>query len=336
LRVREGTFLVAGFFLAVAFFFGVVLRALVRLIFFLAVGFLAVFFLAVGFLAVFFLARELDAFFFARGFGVFLAVGFFPVGFFVFDPVGMCFSVFAKRMMRRRRIVKILPATSRIVSAGMVEIRRLGDRAIRVHEARGRTARPRHRRQETGHMTDTKQTSRLPGDEETATESSIQPDPKEEGPRPVVQIKGNDELYRLHREGRLGQGARRPDPTDPTRGFDVRPREYTVERDDNLPLRFTGRLVGWNEVDPSVPRGTRVTIFVTRSTRIVTAVHQWQRGEKSERSRHDAGVHDRPDEALAWLIRDGGNQLGRSSREAWEMACQVWPAFKGHDVEVID
>ena len=200
-------------------------------------------------------------------------------------------------------------------------------------------------------MTDEKQASKLPGDEETTTvpKSSVQPkwqpppkppevDAEDRAVR-TAQIQGNDVLYRLHREGKIGKMPSVPadaGATDLAKEFDLAIKEYTVERDDNLPLRFTGYLIGWNDVELSVPRGTRVTIFITRSNRIVTAVYQWQRGEKHQRSRYAAGVHDDPDQALAWLIQDGGQQLGRSSREAWEMACQIWPALQGHDVEVID
>lgn len=200
-------------------------------------------------------------------------------------------------------------------------------------------------------MTDKKQASRLPGDEEAAPgppKSSVQPkwqpppeepDAEEQAAK-AAQIKGNDVLYRAYREGRPGERA--PEfpadngETDLARRFDMALQEYDVERDDNRPLRFTGYLVGWNEVDLSVPRGTRVTVFVTRSSRIIAAVHQWQRGESGERNRHAATIHECPETALAWLIKDGGNHLGRASREAWDMACQVWPPFKGHDVEVID
>ena len=97
-----------------------------------------------------------------------------------------------------------------------------------------------------------------------------------------------------------------------------------------------GYLVGWNDVDLSVAKGTRVTVYITRSNKIITAVHQWQRGESRQRQRHAAGVHTQAQEALRWLVEDGSGRLGRSSREAWEIACQVWPSLKGHDVEVID
>lgn len=162
---------------------------------------------------------------------------------------------------------------------------------------------------------------------------------EEEKARDAAQIKGNDVLYRLYREGKLG---RPPEykadngETDLVEKFNMALQEYTLDRDDNLPLRFRGYLVGWNDVDLSVARGTRVTVYVTKSNKIVTAVHQWQRGEKKQRQRHAAGVHTTAQEALDWLVEDGAGRLGRSSREAWELACQVWPSLKGHDVEVID
>ena len=153
-------------------------------------------------------------------------------------------------------------------------------------------------------------------------------------------IKGNDVLLRLWESGKI----KSPPPSFPTDGdgdlnkqFDMALQEFKVERDDNLPLVFRGYLIGWNEVDIStVPRGTQVTIYVTRSHRIVTAVHQWQRGGPKDKHRYAAGVHDEAEEALQWLIHDGGRKLGRSSREAWEIACQVWPSLKGREVEVID
>lgn len=162
---------------------------------------------------------------------------------------------------------------------------------------------------------------------------------EEEKVRSTAQIKGNDVLYRLHREGKIGKPPSYPadnGETDLVEEFNMALQEYTIERDDNLPLRFRGYLVGWNDVDLSVARGTRVTVYVTKSNKIVTAVHQWQRGEKKQRQRHAAGVHTTAQEALRWLVEDGTGRLGRSSREAWELACQVWPSLKGHDVEIID
>lgn len=213
-------------------------------------------------------------------------------------------------------------------------------------------------------MTDKKNTgpaSTLPGDtmaeedsrEETLREARQWREDEAENARSVEEqvqeqahaqrhtgIQGNDVLLRLWESGKI----KNPPPSFPTDGngdlnrqFDMALQEFKVERDDNLPLVFKGYLIGWNDVDIStVTRGTQVTIYVTRSHRIVTAVHQWQRGGPKDKHRYAAGVHEEAQEALEWLIHDGGRKLGRSSREAWEIACQVWPSLKGREVEVID
>jgi len=113
-------------------------------------------------------------------------------------------------------------------------------------------------------------------------------------------------------------------------------REFTLERDDNRPLRFHGYLVGFHEVDTAAPRGTSVLVFVTKRGKIVTAVYQWQKDAKRSRERYAAAAHETADDALAWLIEDGGGHLGRSSRRAWERACQTWPPLQGYDVEVVE
>lgn len=108
----------------------------------------------------------------------------------------------------------------------------------------------------------------------------------------------------------------------------------TLQRDDDLPLQFTGQLIGCNEIDGDPVNGTLVTLFATKSGKIITAVYQWQRGKGRER--HAAAAHQMPQDALTWLKADGGGYLGKASREAWEAACAIHPAFQGHDVEVID
>jgi len=167
--------------------------------------------------------------------------------------------------------------------------------------------------------------STLPGDEldEVPEETAV-----EQSRKGYHQIQGNDVLLNLWREGKIKH---------PPLSTDLVLQEFTVERDNNRPLQFRGYLIGWNRVDyATVPRGTQVSIFVTRSGKIITAVHQWQRSEKLERQRHDAGVHQTPEDALEWLIQDGNGKLGRASREAWEIACSVWSPLQGHEVEVID
>ena len=109
---------------------------------------------------------------------------------------------------------------------------------------------------------------------------------------------------------------------------------FVVERDDDRPLKFEGRLIGKNDVDEDVNNGTLVEIFVTRSGKLVTAVHQWQDAKNREAFR--AAVHMMPDDALEWLKKDGGGYLGRASREAWEQACASHLPLQGQDVEVID
>lgn len=199
-------------------------------------------------------------------------------------------------------------------------------------------------------MSEKKQASRLPGDTPTGTseqpkwqappeEVTDETPSEEERAQSRAQIQGNDVLLKLHREGKIGDPPSFPadnGETDLAKKFNAALQGYKVERDDNLPLQFTGYLVGWNDVELSVARGTLVTVYVTKANKIVTAVHQWQRGEKKQRQRHAAGVHQTAEAALKWLIQDGQGRLGRSSREAWEMACRIWPSLKGHDVEVID
>jgi hypothetical protein len=108
----------------------------------------------------------------------------------------------------------------------------------------------------------------------------------------------------------------------------------TLERDDDRPLRFSGRLIGANDIDEGVTNGTKVAIYVTKSGKIVTGVHQWQR-EKG-RERHAASAHQMPDSALEWLRVDGGGYLGKASKEAWDEACANHLPLQGQDVEVID
>lgn len=189
-------------------------------------------------------------------------------------------------------------------------------------------------------MTDKNRAPQLPGDAPSRDEPSLEGDEGSARTSNPRMPQGNDVLLRLHRAGK----AKAPPESIPADNgetdlldrFDLALREFQVKRDDHLPLQFTGYIVGWNEVERTVPRGTQVCIFATRGGKIITSVHQWQKDETRQRERHAAAVHTSPDDALAWLIRDGGNQLGRASREAWELACQVWPALQGREVELVD
>jgi hypothetical protein len=153
------------------------------------------------------------------------------------------------------------------------------------------------------------------------------------------QLQGNDVLFQMVKKGRAENA---PDPSftetlGPTETF-------KLERDNNLPMQFKGKLLGTNVTDPDEARGTFVSIYVTQSGKIITHVYQWQRIDPWEeegeapikRSRSAAAVHVQGPEALAWLIQDGGGNLGSASRQAWEAACSNYPALHGQDVEVID
>lgn len=183
-----------------------------------------------------------------------------------------------------------------------------------------------------------KNASRLPGDDLVSDK-----DLREETKNRFTGIKGNDILLRLIEAGKA------PDVLDPrllpkadngetplASRYDVALRNYELPRDDDLTLGFQGYLIGWNEIDPNVPCGTSVSIFITRRDKIITFVHQWQRDDRRDRTSNRAGVHTTADQALAWLKEDGRGYLGRSSREAWERACQAWPPLQGRDVEHVE
>lgn len=134
------------------------------------------------------------------------------------------------------------------------------------------------------------------------------------------QIKGNSSMLEVARGSR----------ELPKSAFET----VILERDNDLPLKFNGRLIGCNHPDEEANTGTLVEIFVTKSGKLVTSVWQWQ--DAKNRERHAAAAHQTPDQALEWLKQDGGGYLGKASRAAWEEACENHLPLQGHDVEVID
>jgi hypothetical protein len=153
------------------------------------------------------------------------------------------------------------------------------------------------------------------------------------------QIQGNDVLQQMVKKGRAENAP------DPSFSETLGPTEtFKLERDSNLPMQFKGKLLGSNVVVPEDARGTFVSIYVTQRGKIITHVYQWQRVDPWEgegeaplkRSRNSAAVHVNGPDALAWLIQDGGGNLGSASRQAWEAACANYPALHGQDVEIID
>lgn len=120
---------------------------------------------------------------------------------------------------------------------------------------------------------------------------------------------------------------------------------YVVERDDNIPMQFNGCCIGRSGADLSSPRGTEVTIYVTRRGTLITHVYQWQRTALGSldgtpaplsRTRNSAAAHASVQEARAWLIADGGGHFGMASKAAWDEACLLWPPMKTQGVEIID
>lgn len=111
---------------------------------------------------------------------------------------------------------------------------------------------------------------------------------------------------------------------------------YVVPRDGDLDLEFTGWIVGTGEQGDlrNSNRGTTVTIYLSSTGHIVTAVEQWTRG-RNPSSTYRAGVHTEAAAALAWLYNDCGGTLGRASKQAWQAACQTLPALRGSDVKTL-
>lgn len=87
---------------------------------------------------------------------------------------------------------------------------------------------------------------------------------------------------------------------------------HTVERDGEIPLEFSGRVLG--EGRQEAGRGwTWVVVYRTEAGALVTAVEQ---GLDDGRHRARAAIHDTATEAIDWLREDAGGSLGRASRDA--------------------
>lgn len=114
-------------------------------------------------------------------------------------------------------------------------------------------------------------------------------------------------------------------------------KRYTVTRDGDLDLTFTGRLVGSGEHGSGGTsgyacdwnRGTKVCLYLTAAGHVVTAVHYWSQWQGESES-DIAAVHAGGAEALAWLVDQDGGELGPASKEAWTQAAEAEPeVFQG-------
>jgi len=113
-----------------------------------------------------------------------------------------------------------------------------------------------------------------------------------------------------------------------------------VKRDGARDLAFVGQLIGEGshgtpgEFASDWQRATEVSIYLTNKGKLVTAVRQWSQWEH-EADVYRAAVHDHPQDAYQWLVRDCGGTLGRASKDAWELACESCPLLAGLDVEEV-
>lgn len=111
---------------------------------------------------------------------------------------------------------------------------------------------------------------------------------------------------------------------------------WTLQRDDALPVQFSGTRIASSKVEKASKNGTEVAIYETTGGQIVTHVYGWQKNVGGLRKRHACGIHSTPQEALQWLIEDGKGRLGPASKKAWLSACNQHARFKGLGVEWID
>lgn len=116
--------------------------------------------------------------------------------------------------------------------------------------------------------------------------------------------------------------------------------QQRVKRDGARDLAFRGELIGEGSHGTPGPyvddwqRGTEVSIYLTLKGTLITAVRQWTLWE-NEADVHRAAVHETPQAAYQWLVRDCGGQLGRASKEAWEDACSRCSLLANLDVEEV-
>jgi hypothetical protein len=93
--------------------------------------------------------------------------------------------------------------------------------------------------------------------------------------------------------------------------------EYTIERDDDRPLRFTGEIIAEASSrgirGPSQNRWQELTLYRTAGGKMIArrvGRTQWQ----GERDRHEAVAVDTPDQVVAFL------GLGEAAKELYRRA----------------
>lgn len=113
-----------------------------------------------------------------------------------------------------------------------------------------------------------------------------------------------------------------------TRQHNDSSKRFTVRRDGDRDLTFTGILLGVGSMEADTGRGTEVRIYRTAGGRYVVAVTAWTAWE-DERDSHRAAVCEAPEEVLAWLRQDAGGTLGPASKKALEHGASEDPGIAG-------
>ena len=117
------------------------------------------------------------------------------------------------------------------------------------------------------------------------------------------------------------------------------PEEFQIIRDRDRDLQFQGWLLGQGEDGTGSngrnwTRGSDVAVYLTTGNRLVTRIRRWS-DWVGENTVFEAAAHRTDEEALAWLMEQGGGELSPACKEAWEEACATYQPLKGRDVELV-
>ena len=115
------------------------------------------------------------------------------------------------------------------------------------------------------------------------------------------------------------------------------PQQFTLPRDDDLDLSFSGWLLECTEDEKRKEKGDglRVCIYFTEGRSVVTQVVRWYTIQGDRTEHNYVGVFDsfNWDGAVEWLKDDNSGRLGGISKQAWIEACQKLPELKSHSTE---
>lgn len=93
----------------------------------------------------------------------------------------------------------------------------------------------------------------------------------------------------------------------------------TAERDDDVPLRFAGRLLGEGTVE-GTHGSTIVRLYLTDKGNFVAQVIQSRPGDEPS---HRAMAARELGAIFRWLRSDAGGRMGRASLAACRAACEA-------------